>query len=66
MPKKVEEEVSDSCQVCYEYGQDSVIFNCGHGGLCFVCALKLICSSGVCHLCRQVLRDIESGNGAED
>lgn len=52
-PKKaIEEESNESCQVCFENSQEAVIFNCGHGGLCFICALKLICSSGICHLCR--------------
>ena len=54
LSKNVKAEDADICQVCADHGIDSVLFYCGHGGLCFLCAIKILCSSGKCYLCRQV------------
>ena len=48
----------DVCRICFEKPFDTVLFPCGHCGLCFVCCLKLLMLSGVCPLCRSKAGEI--------
>jgi hypothetical protein len=58
-PKKVEDDApSDQCQLCFDATPDAVILECGHSGICFICSLKLLCSSGVCHMCRHKVEQV--------
>lgn len=42
------------CSVCFDKGSDSVYMPCGHGGLCFNCAIEIWKKSDDCYLCREV------------
>jgi hypothetical protein len=44
----------DKCNICFENYTDGVLMECGHGGLCFICALKIYFQSAECPMCRQV------------
>ena len=52
--------VDKKCSICCENECNSVLMDCGHGGICVHCANLLLKSKGVCHMCRapinQVLR----------
>eukprot|EP01017_Pseudomicrothorax_dubius_P004065 TRINITY_DN10732_c0_g1_i3.p1 TRINITY_DN10732_c0_g1~~TRINITY_DN10732_c0_g1_i3.p1 ORF type:complete len:155 (+),score=20.21 TRINITY_DN10732_c0_g1_i3:64-528(+) len=57
------------CCVCYCAEPDGVFLECGHGGLCFECALGIWEKVDECYLCRspiqQVIQlDIEALNSA--
>ena len=45
---------NSNCLVCFEKPPDTVFMNCGHGGICYECALDLWRSSSECFLCRKV------------
>ena len=42
------------CMVCFENQADSVFLECGHGGICYNCAIDICKKSNECHLCRKV------------
>jgi len=52
-----EQEDKESCFVCECDEADAVIMNCGHGGICYECALIGWEKSKKCYICR---RDIGS------
>lgn len=50
------EAIQKECLICLENKADAVILNCGHGGICFDCASKIVLDQigARCHLCRKV------------
>lgn len=46
------------CQVCFTNYPDSIFMNCGHGGICYDCALNIWQSSNNCYLCRDQVKYI--------
>eukprot|EP00826_Nyctotherus_ovalis_P005198 TRINITY_DN11166_c0_g1_i7.p2 TRINITY_DN11166_c0_g1~~TRINITY_DN11166_c0_g1_i7.p2 ORF type:complete len:190 (+),score=30.11 TRINITY_DN11166_c0_g1_i7:1337-1906(+) len=57
-----------NCALCFDKATDAVLMECGHGGICFCCARKLLRLHKSCPLCRKpvslVLRiDIEGQYG---
>lgn len=42
------------CGVCFANEPDSVYMPCGHGGICYDCAIDIWKSSDECYLCRKV------------
>mmetsp|Transcript_71125 Transcript_71125/g.189850 ORF Transcript_71125/g.189850 Transcript_71125/m.189850 type:complete len:214 (-) Transcript_71125:82-723(-) len=42
-----------SCVVCFEGERDAIVLNCGHGGLCLACGVKIWDSTRQCPMCRQ-------------
>lgn len=40
------------CEICLDKICDAVIMECGHGGICYECSLKMWKSVGFCYLCR--------------
>ena len=46
----------NSCCICLDALANSVIMNCGHGGICYDCGKSILESDlRVCHLCREPL-----------
>ena len=43
------------CVICLDHKVDSFFMPCGHSGSCYSCAISLLKTTSVCHLCRQVL-----------
>ncbi|CAI2363515.1 unnamed protein product [Moneuplotes crassus] len=44
------------CLICYEKTPDSVIMECGHGGICYDCCCQMLMGSAndnKCHFCRE-------------
>lgn len=48
----------EKCIACNERYANAVILECGHGGICFSCAIKLEEDSGVCHICRSAISSV--------
>eukprot|EP01017_Pseudomicrothorax_dubius_P050741 TRINITY_DN9652_c0_g1_i3.p1 TRINITY_DN9652_c0_g1~~TRINITY_DN9652_c0_g1_i3.p1 ORF type:complete len:190 (+),score=21.32 TRINITY_DN9652_c0_g1_i3:591-1160(+) len=42
-----------NCLICYDGPPDAVIMNCGHGGLCYNCAIEMWNKNDECFLCRE-------------
>ena len=47
-----------NCAMCCDKICDAVFMDCGHGGVCFNCAVQLRKSHGKCHLCREVILQV--------
>jgi Zinc finger, C3HC4 type (RING finger) len=56
--KKAPAEESLQCQVCFTAYPDSIFMNCGHGGICYECAMSIWQSSNNCYLCRDEVKYI--------
>ena len=41
-----------ACMICFDDFPDAVIMNCGHGGICYKCALESWKKSKECFMCR--------------
>ena len=52
--KPVDDSTANLCGVCYASPPDSVYMECGHGGICYECAIDIWKSSEECYLCRKV------------
>lgn len=44
--------------VCFASNADSVIMECGHGGICYECAIKMWKRAESCFLCRQPILQV--------
>ena len=40
------------CALCFDLPSDAVVMECGHGGICFRCGIKLMKMKENCPLCR--------------
>ena len=50
---QVKEEFKvDRCKICCLNNSNAVVMQCGHGGICFECAVKMWETSRKCHMCR--------------
>ncbi|EAS04995.2 zinc finger, C3HC4 type (RING finger) protein (macronuclear) [Tetrahymena thermophila SB210] len=60
--QKQEEESKNTsiqnCLVCFENQPDTVFMNCGHGGICYECALLIWKNTQECYLCRQKVEQL--------
>lgn len=48
------DESNANCVICFENDPDSVYLPCGHGGICYECAMDVMKKTGECYLCRYV------------
>lgn len=42
------------CVICFDKIPDVVFRPCGHGGVCYDCAVDVMKKNGECYLCREV------------
>ena len=56
--KKLSAEEENLCYVCYEKESDSIFMSCGHGGVCYSCAIALIERKNECVECRSEVQSI--------
>ena len=62
-----EECSQQDCLLCFELKSNAVLMECGHGGLCFKCALDLFNNSRKCFICRaRVTKVLHVKHEAED
>lgn len=47
-----------TCMICFSSRADAVFFPCGHGGLCYACAMEIWDSQEICHLCRVKVAEV--------
>ena len=52
--KKQADEIIEEklCYICYENSPNAVLVNCGHGGICYNCAMLIMKKSSECMECR--------------
>lgn len=55
---RMNESVANLCSVCFANEPDSVYMKCGHGGICYECAIDVWKSTSECYLCREVIEQI--------
>ena len=57
---KLDESITKSseCLICFDREPNSVFMNCGHGGICYECALDVWKKSSECYLCRKKIDSI--------
>jgi len=41
------------CKICYTTDSNTIVNNCGHGGMCSDCARDIVKKMGTCPLCRK-------------
>ena len=46
------------CLICLEQDADAILMDCGHGGVCYNCALEIWKASSECHLCREKIKSV--------
>jgi len=65
---QAKDQDDENCFICCERKPNSVIMECGHGGVCYQCGLEMWKKEEKCYLCRQKitrllkLEDIEEDN----
>lgn len=55
---KFSNSVDKTCSMCFENPCNAVIMDCGHGGICYDCSLKLWKTVGMCHMCRSEISQV--------
>ena len=55
---KMNESMANLCSVCFANEPDSVYMKCGHGGVCYECAIDIWKKSSECYLCREEIEQI--------
>jgi len=48
----------ESCFVCENQEADAVVMDCGHGGMCYDCAMLGWQISNKCHICRREIKSV--------
>jgi len=46
------------CTICYDKKACALIMPCGHGGLCYKCAISIWQNIGECPLCRKAISEV--------
>ncbi|CAD8093205.1 unnamed protein product [Paramecium sonneborni] len=49
---------NSKCIICCEKSSNAILMNCGHGGICYQCAMQLAQKQKECFLCRQIISTI--------
>ncbi|CAK88934.1 unnamed protein product (macronuclear) [Paramecium tetraurelia] len=49
---------NNKCIICCEQASNAVFMNCGHGGICYQCAVQVAQNQKECFLCRQIILQI--------
>ncbi|KAL4432674.1 hypothetical protein ABPG74_004967 [Tetrahymena malaccensis] len=55
---KQENSIGNTCVVCFDKTPDTLYMPCGHGGLCYECAIDILKKTGECYLCRVEITEI--------
>lgn len=50
--------IEKKCSICCESECNSVLMDCGHGGICITCANVLMKTKGKCHMCRNAITQV--------
>ncbi|KAL4479264.1 hypothetical protein ABPG72_011476 [Tetrahymena utriculariae] len=55
---KQENSIGNTCVVCFDKTPDTLYMPCGHGGLCYECAIDILKKTGECYLCRVEITEV--------
>ena len=47
-----------SCIVCFDGTPNAVFMKCGHGGICYKCAIDIFVKNKECYLCREHIDEV--------
>ena len=47
-----------SCIVCFDGTPNAVFMKCGHGGICYKCAMDIFVKTKECYLCREHIDEV--------
>ena len=56
--EKEKNNYDGTCILCFDNSPDAVYMNCGHGGVCYDCAIETWKKSNTCVICRGEIRRI--------
>ena len=51
-------ESNQICSICCDKKANAILMKCGHGGVCYDCAISMWQSTGECPLCRKEIIEI--------
>ena len=51
-PDSIADTKESTCLICFDNKPNAVYMPCGHGGICYVCAMELWKKADECYLCR--------------
>ena len=51
-PEITEVSENDVCYICCDSSANAILMRCGHGGVCYECAVTLLQKNGLCMECR--------------
>ncbi|CAD8100175.1 unnamed protein product [Paramecium sonneborni] len=54
----LQQQSNSKCIICCENPSNAVLMTCGHGGICYQCAIQMAQKSKECFLCRQTIQEI--------
>jgi len=46
------------CILCCEREPNAVFMDCGHGGMCYICCIKMWKNGNECHICRSKINEV--------
>ena len=57
---KIDQEQEDDgiCSICCNQGENCIIMDCRHGGICKVCSIDILKTKGLCPFCRLSINKI--------
>ena len=53
-----DENENNECYICVDKPSNAVIMNCGHGGVCYDCAIEFVKKKSQCMECRQEVNQV--------
>ena len=57
-----EDENNGLCYICFTSSADAVMMECGHGGVCYDCAVEFLIKKGFCMECRGIIQNVAKIN----
>eukprot|EP00828_Plagiopyla_frontata_P022204 TRINITY_DN2879_c0_g1_i2.p1 TRINITY_DN2879_c0_g1~~TRINITY_DN2879_c0_g1_i2.p1 ORF type:complete len:283 (-),score=38.46 TRINITY_DN2879_c0_g1_i2:323-1171(-) len=51
-------QLQQQCLICCANQANAVNLNCGHGGLCYDCAIEIMKKNNECYLCRAPIKEV--------
>jgi len=54
----LEVQEDNNCYLCCANTADALLMGCGHGGICYECAMEIVSKSNQCMQCRQTVDEV--------
>ena len=62
-PRTIQPTPDPLCLICYDNVANAIFASCGHGGVCHICAGRIMTMDNRCPFCRCVVRSVVLHNG---